>query len=117
MTQVVTTGWPDRLLTLEDWQSLPADELHHVECSEGVLIVTPKPFPRHQRALVRLAHDLDAQLPEHLSTVGDVEVLLSPNHRLDSNGAYEHAHTYRGRAEVAISDTTVRVDLDALSSP
>lgn len=76
MTQVLTAGWPDRLLNLADWESLPLDEAHHVECSEGVLVVTPKPLPRHQRAMVRLTHAVDRQLPAGLAALAEVEVIL-----------------------------------------
>lgn len=73
---LATTGWPARLLTLDDWDSLDPDETHRVECSEGVLFVTPKPLPLHQRAAARLAVQLDDQLPADLTALADVEVLL-----------------------------------------
>lgn len=76
MTQVVTTGWPHELLSLDDWESLPADESHRVECAEGVLVVIPKPLPQHQRAMVRLTDSLDRQLPADLAAVADVEVVV-----------------------------------------
>jgi Uma2 family endonuclease len=77
MSQVVTAAWPDRLLDLRDWEALPVDESHHIECVEGVLIVTPKPLPRHQRTMVALCHELDQALPESLVALADVEVLLN----------------------------------------
>lgn len=77
MTAMTTTGFPDRLVTLADWEQLPVDELHHVECSEGVLSVTPRPVFHHQRAAARLMVSLDDQLPPHLTAVTEVDVLLT----------------------------------------
>lgn len=78
MTELTTAAWPDRLLTLADWQELPVDELHHVECGEGVLYVTPKPLPGQQRAMIRLAGQLEMRLVSAgLGVAVDSEVLLS----------------------------------------
>jgi len=76
MSDVLTTGWPDRLLELADWEVLPVYEVHNVECSEGILVVRPKPGPRHQYAMARLANALDEQVPDEFTAVVDVEVLL-----------------------------------------
>jgi Uma2 family endonuclease len=76
-TSLDTAGWPDRLLILADWQALPGDELHDVECSEGVLHVAPKPFPVHQRIARRLAAQLEDQLPAELAVETDCEVILA----------------------------------------
>jgi Uma2 family endonuclease len=70
--------WPDHLLTLEEWDALPEDELHHVELVEGVLLVAPKPAPKHQRAMHRLGTWLDEQLPRDVMAVLDVDVLINP---------------------------------------
>lgn len=51
------------LLTLSDWARLPEDELVHTELREGALLVMAKPAPNHQRMMMRLATQLDAQLP------------------------------------------------------
>jgi Uma2 family endonuclease len=72
---LTTSAWPDRLLDLRDWESLPPDESHQIECVEGVLVVTPKPLPRHQQTMVRLWTALDRTLPEYVVLV-DVEILL-----------------------------------------
>lgn len=77
MTEVDSTRWPMDLVTLADWEAMGEDELHQVECSEGVLVVTPKPMPRHQRAMLDLVNALDAQLPADLVAVPDVDVLLT----------------------------------------
>jgi Uma2 family endonuclease len=70
-------AWPDRLIGLPDWESLPEDESHHIECTEGNLIVVPKPHPVHQRIARRLTMQLEAQLPAGLTAEADCEVLLS----------------------------------------
>lgn len=77
MSQLTTSAWPDRLIELDDWESLPADESHKIECIEGVLVVTPKPLPRHQRTMVRLCASLERVLPEDYDALADVEILLS----------------------------------------
>lgn len=77
MSHVTTSAWPDRLIELDDWESLPTDESHKIECVEGVLVVTPKPLPRHQRTMVRLSTALEQILPEEYGVLADVEVLLA----------------------------------------
>jgi len=148
MTQVVTTGWPDRLLTLGDWESLPADELHDVEVllspapltvrSPDVLVaatavVSAKP-PRFGAADVSLVVEIMSEgsrgadrvttLSEYADTgighywIIDLDDPVSlVHHRLDAKGAYQHVRTYHGHMEVVFGGATVRVDLDALSSP
>lgn len=69
--------WPDHLLTLDEWDALPVDTSRHYELVEGVLIVSPKPVPAHQRAAQRLAYWLDEQLPDDLTAVIDIEVTIS----------------------------------------
>ncbi|MFI9816414.1 Uma2 family endonuclease [Saccharothrix variisporea] len=69
--------WPDHLLTLEEWDALPEDELHHVELVEGVLLVAPRPAPEHQYAIKRLCMVLDAQLPEGVTSLPEVDVLIN----------------------------------------
>jgi Uma2 family endonuclease len=70
-------AWPDRLIGLPEWETLPEDESHQIECSEGNLIVVPKPYPVHQRVARRLTMQLEAQLPPVLTAEADCEVLLS----------------------------------------
>lgn len=69
-------AWPDHLLPLAEWEALPEDTAHRFELVEGVLLVAPRPAPMHQRALVRMATDLDRQLPDDLTALADVEVLI-----------------------------------------
>lgn len=112
---VATTGWPDRLLALDDWDSLPADEWHHVECSEGVLVVTPKPLPRHQRAMVRLADSLDRQLPaDHVALVDVDDDVSIERYRLDDQRCYVLAGSHSGATSFPAGGISIRVDLDGL---
>jgi Uma2 family endonuclease len=69
--------WPDHLLTLDEWDALPVDTSRHYELVEGVLIVSPKPLPSHQRAAQRLAWWLDEQLPADLTAVIDIEITVA----------------------------------------
>jgi len=71
---------PDHLLTLEEWDALPPDTFRRCELVEGVLIMVPAPAPLHQRVMVRLAADLDGQLPDDLTALADVDVLLDARH-------------------------------------
>jgi Uma2 family endonuclease len=69
-------AWPDHLLALAEWEALPEDTKHRCELVEGILLVAPRPAPMHQRALVRIATELDRQLPDDLTALADVEVLI-----------------------------------------
>jgi Uma2 family endonuclease len=71
-----TAAWPDHLLTLAEWEALPKDRAHRLELVEGVLLVTPRPVPLHQHAMVRLTYELTGQLPRDLVAVADVEVVI-----------------------------------------
>jgi Uma2 family endonuclease len=51
VTHVLPRGEP---LTYDDLQAMP-DDGHRYELVDGVLIVTPAPVARHQRAVVRLS--------------------------------------------------------------
>ncbi|MDL5158693.1 Uma2 family endonuclease [Actinomycetospora termitidis] len=67
---------PSRLLELADWDALPEDELHHVELVEGVLVVSPRAQFQHGHAVVRVASALHHQLPPHLATLIEVEIVV-----------------------------------------
>ena len=77
MSPVTTSAWPDHLLELPDWEFLPIDESHRIECVEGVHVVAPKPPPQHQRTMVRLCTTLERALPEGYEVLAGVEILLS----------------------------------------
>jgi Uma2 family endonuclease len=74
---MTTASWPDHLLTLTEWDTLSEDTSRRCELVEGVLLVVPRPAPLHQRAMVRLTSELDRQLPDHLTALADVEVLVN----------------------------------------
>jgi Uma2 family endonuclease len=71
-----TAVWPDHLLTLAEWDALPEDTSHRYELVEGILLVAPRPAPMHQRAMVRITAELDRQLPDDLTALADVDVLI-----------------------------------------
>ncbi|QBS41903.1 Uma2 family endonuclease [Nocardia sp. CS682] len=68
--------WPDHLLTLEDWIALPEDNSRSYELVEGVLVVSPRPVSMHQRAIWRLAAQLEPQLPPTHGVLTEAEVLI-----------------------------------------
>jgi Uma2 family endonuclease len=76
--QVVAMGsalWaPDHLLSSDDWYALDREPYLHYELSDGVLVMTPRPAPRHQYVVKRVADALEDQLPSALVPLIDVEV-------------------------------------------
>ncbi|HEY0454190.1 Uma2 family endonuclease [Actinophytocola sp.] len=68
--------WPDHLLTLQEWDALPEDTSRHYELVEGVLIVSPRAASMHQRASRWIAHTLEEQLPDRLTALQDMEVVI-----------------------------------------
>lgn len=73
----MTLSWPSHLLTLVEWEALPHDPSLRLELVEGVLALSPRPMPRHQKAGMRLGYRLDEQLPSELTACIDVEVAIS----------------------------------------
>jgi Uma2 family endonuclease len=67
---------PRELMTLDEWDALPEDNSAHYELQEGVLVVSPKPARRHQRALMRLASQMERQLPPDWEVLPDFEVVV-----------------------------------------
>jgi Uma2 family endonuclease len=67
---------PRELMTLDEWDALPEDNSAHYELQEGVLVVSPKPARRHQLALMRLASQMEGQLPLDWEVVPDFEVVV-----------------------------------------
>jgi Uma2 family endonuclease len=67
---------PGQLMTLEDFFALTGDEFRHSELQEGVLVMSPSPRSDHQRALKRLARQLDDQLPEDWEATLDFDVVI-----------------------------------------
>ncbi|MGO4613821.1 Uma2 family endonuclease [Nocardia sp. 2YAB30] len=74
----VEVHWPDHLLTLEDWIALPEDSSRSYELVEGVLVVSPRPVSQHQRAIWRLAAQLEPQLPPTHGVLTKSEVVIAP---------------------------------------
>lgn len=72
----MTAPWPDHLLSLDDWDALSPDPLHRYELVEGLLLVAPRPAFLHQRAMFRLAAELEMQLPLELSAATEIEILI-----------------------------------------
>ncbi|GAA1738774.1 Uma2 family endonuclease [Aeromicrobium alkaliterrae] len=68
MATEVSIGLPrGRALTRDDLAALP-DDGHRYELLDGVLIVSPSPVMRHQRALARLFRIVDDARPSGLET-------------------------------------------------
>lgn len=65
---------PLRPLTAAEYAALPEDSDHDYELQDGHVIMSAKPIPRHQRALLRLAGQLQAQIPEQLELLVDVDI-------------------------------------------
>ncbi|WP_242676250.1 Uma2 family endonuclease [Streptosporangium minutum] len=76
-------GW-----TADDLDRLPAegpngepDFFKHVELIDGALVFVSPQKRFHQRMIRRLTEALDAQAPEHLSSVDQMDVKLGPRMR------------------------------------
>lgn len=67
---------PDHLLSLDEWDALPEDNSRRYELVEGVLVVSPKALPQHQRICWRLAAQLEPQLSEAWTVVIDTELAV-----------------------------------------
>ncbi|MET9328558.1 Uma2 family endonuclease [Tsukamurella sp. NPDC003166] len=72
----MTAATRPHLLSLAEWDALGEDSTSHAELQEGVLIVSPKPVPAHQRAGGRLFTALDAAAPERFDVYPEVDVVL-----------------------------------------
>ncbi|MEU7630344.1 Uma2 family endonuclease [Nocardia sp. NPDC049220] len=72
----VEVQWPDHLLTLKDWIALPEDSSRGYELVEGVLVVSPRPVSLHQRAIWRLAAQLEPQVPSSHGVLTESEVVI-----------------------------------------
>ena len=65
---------PDHLLSSDEWNALDREPHLHYELSDGVLVMTPRPAPRHQYVVKRVADALEDQLPSALVPLIYVEV-------------------------------------------
>lgn len=66
----------DHLLTIAEYAALGETEPGYTELVEGRLLMSPSPRPAHNIASKRLSHLLDAQMPQGLESVQDVDVDL-----------------------------------------
>ncbi|VDR37225.1 Uncharacterized protein conserved in cyanobacteria [Tsukamurella paurometabola] len=64
-------------MSLDDWRALGEDTAGRSELQEGVLIVSPSPVPRHQKAGFRLGLALHPQVPDGVEIVPDVDVIVA----------------------------------------
>lgn len=64
------------LMTLDEYDALPEDDSVRYELQEGVLVVSPRAIRNHQRALLRIATEVDRQLPSGWEVVIDFEVVV-----------------------------------------
>lgn len=71
-----TVPWRGDLLSLDDWDAMPADSRRY-ELVEGVPQVVPSPGTEHQLALPQLWMQLGRQLPSDLVALMDIDVLIS----------------------------------------
>ena len=67
---------PDHLLSSAEWSALDREPFLHYELAEGVLVMTPRPLPRHQRVAMMVAQTLETQLGDGWIALMDVEIGL-----------------------------------------
>jgi Uma2 family endonuclease len=65
---------PLRPLTAAEYAALPEDSDHDYELQDGHVIMSAKPIPRHQRAVVELIVQLRPQIPGHLELLPEVDL-------------------------------------------
>jgi Uma2 family endonuclease len=65
---------PLRPLTAAEYAALPEDSDHDYELQDGHVIMSAKPIPRHQRAVVELIVQLRPQTPGHLELLPEVDL-------------------------------------------
>lgn len=63
-------------LTVAQYAALGEDDNVRYELQEGMLVMAPRPIPRHMRALARLLQHLEPQLPDGLTVLPEVDVDL-----------------------------------------
>lgn len=70
--------FPWHLLTMQEFGALPEDNSARYELEEGILVVSPRPTPLHQRVSMRLAQALNQQLPPQWEALTELEVVVIP---------------------------------------
>lgn len=63
-------------MTAAEYDALPEDPDRNYELQDGFVIVSAKPVPNHQHAVLELAVQLREQLPRHLQVLVDVDLDL-----------------------------------------
>lgn len=67
---------PAHLLTMGEFAQLDEDEHHRWELTEGNLVMSPSPTPRHNMAVARIDRQVAPQLPADLEIVVDIDIDL-----------------------------------------
>jgi Uma2 family endonuclease len=67
---------PPHLLTVAEYLDIGEIEPGYSELVEGRLLMSPSPVPDHNRAVFRMAVELDRQLPPGLEVIPDMDVDL-----------------------------------------
>jgi Uma2 family endonuclease len=65
------------LISIEEFDELPADSSHRLEIEDGRLLVMNRPAGRHSKAAQRLTLQLNQQLPKDLEAVIEFEAELT----------------------------------------
>ncbi|HEX7659488.1 MAG TPA: Uma2 family endonuclease [Pseudonocardiaceae bacterium] len=73
---MATIEYPDHLLSIAEYTQLGETEQGYTELLEGRLLMSPSPTPRHNLVVKRLSRQLDAQLPNDLETLQDIDIDL-----------------------------------------
>src|SRR4029453_10297828 len=106
---------PRGLLSLEQWDALELDPTRRWELSEGTLIMSPRPHPRHQRISIRLIRLLQDHLPDGFDAVPEVEVTTSasfPPSVRDPDIVVVRDHVFEQRsARVPAADVVLVVEV------
>lgn len=65
-----------RLMTLEEFITLPEDNSARYELQEGILVVSPRSARPNQIAVHRLCSQIDDQIPDEWESIIDFEVVV-----------------------------------------
>jgi Uma2 family endonuclease len=106
--------WPNRQLTLAEWDALPAAEGVRLELVEGLVVMAPMPLSWHQRAAMRLGYRVDEQLPPTLTAFSAVEIVVSdppPTVRIPDVVVTRSDIVERNPARVAAEDIVLAVEI------
>lgn len=69
---------PDHLIDLAEWDGLPEDSSARYELVEGVLVVAPRPRPRHQALVLEVGAQLRGQVRADRVVLTDTEIVVDP---------------------------------------